>query len=261
MVADKQCRTMGGNLVSIHDTFENVDINGQAYTIFTESTDIDFWIGANDFQSTDKWSWCDNTNFDFSSWDKGQPQNSSGPLCVSSMMNGAKWSAKDCFIAKPYVCEVKAAVCSEGWKYFKSTDFCYKLIQHAANWSHAEKLCVNENAHLASLHSYDEALFVTYLASNISSNKDNTCVDYDQTWIGLSTPDNNTSWEWTDGTPFDYKNWGMNEPDASGIQNCVVMWIRQPCSDLNWDAAPTEWDNLQCKRKILNNVCKKARNL
>uniref|UniRef100_A0AC35FJI6 C-type lectin domain-containing protein n=1 Tax=Panagrolaimus sp. PS1159 TaxID=55785 RepID=A0AC35FJI6_9BILA len=234
-------------------------ISGESYRFFTESTDNDFWIGANDM--INNWSWTDNTSFDFSSWDKGQPQNNSGPLCVSSMMNGARWNANDCFIAKPYICEIKVPTCSEGWTYFESTNFCYKLIQHNATWAEAEFSCKKANAHLVSLHSYDEAFFVTYLASNITSRDGDTCNDYYQTWIGLSTSDNNTTWDWTDGTSFDYKNWGINEPNLPGIQNCVHMWTRQPCTALGWDAAPTEWDNFQCNTKIFNNVCKKARNV
>uniref|UniRef100_A0A914YSI8 C-type lectin domain-containing protein n=1 Tax=Panagrolaimus superbus TaxID=310955 RepID=A0A914YSI8_9BILA len=231
-------------------------ISGKAYTVFNESTDADFWIGANDIQSTNKWSWTDNTSFDFSSWDKGQPQSSAGPVCVSSTMNGARWSTFDCFISKPYVCEVKASLCPEGWTYFKRTNFCYKLVQNEASWSEAEKACVNEKSHLVSLHSYEEALFVTAFATNLTSRADSS-----RSWIGLSTPDNNTTWEWTDGTPFDYKNWGINEPDGHGVQNCGIMWISQPDGSEHPWANPTEWDNLQCSAKILKNVCKKPRNV
>uniref|UniRef100_A0AC34FI09 C-type lectin domain-containing protein n=1 Tax=Panagrolaimus sp. ES5 TaxID=591445 RepID=A0AC34FI09_9BILA len=256
MVADQKCRTLGGSLVSIHDMFENMYISGESIVLLNQSTIIDFWIGASDIQSTDKWSWSDHTSFDFSSWDKGQPPSTPGPLCVSSTMNGAKWSALDCFVSKPYVCEVKASICAEDWTYFKYTDFCYKLIQHDATWSEAEKLCVNENAHLVSLHSFYEALFVTYFASNITSRDANI----KEIWLGLSTPDNNTFWEWTDGTPFDYKNWGLNQPDNPGAQNCGVMWISQPRDHSSW-ANPLAWDNLECNEKILKNVCKKARNV
>ena len=45
------------------------------------------------------------------------------------------------------------------WLYFEPTHSCY-FHSFGYNWSHAEQWCVNESAHLTSLHSQEEARFL-----------------------------------------------------------------------------------------------------
>uniref|UniRef100_A0A914PMP4 C-type lectin domain-containing protein n=1 Tax=Panagrolaimus davidi TaxID=227884 RepID=A0A914PMP4_9BILA len=131
--SDQYCLGIGGSLTSVHDMIENMYISGEAGTIFHDSTSSDFWIGANNILSPGKWSWVDNSTFDFTDWDNGQPQNTTGTVCVASNLNGAKWLSADCFKVKPFVCLVKAksnpTICSDSWTYYQKTGFCYKAIR------------------------------------------------------------------------------------------------------------------------------------
>ena len=40
-------------------------------------------------------------------------------------------------------------------------------------------------------------------------------------WIGLSDPDGEDDYRWHDGTPFHYRNWGVDQPSDSDTENYV----------------------------------------
>jgi len=40
-------------------------------------------------------------------------------------------------------------------------------------------------------------------------------------WIGLSDPDDEDDYRWHDGTPFHYRNWGVDQPSDSDTENFV----------------------------------------
>uniref|UniRef100_A0A914QGW3 C-type lectin domain-containing protein n=1 Tax=Panagrolaimus davidi TaxID=227884 RepID=A0A914QGW3_9BILA len=253
--ADQKCTDLSGSLISLHDMLENQYISGEAGSIFTDSANSDFWIGAiYNSLSPGKWSWIDKTPFDFTDWDKGQPQNTSDSLCASAIMNGAKWQSINCFEQKPFVCLVNSqpSICPNGWTYFNYTNSCYKVIVKGSNWFDAELSCVKEeNSHLISIHSYEEFLFATELAHPYSTND---CSWAAQTWIGLSTNDDNVHWEWTDGTPFDYTTWAPNEPNNPGNENCGQMLTGIPCTG----QVPAVLYNYPCNSIMANYICKKA---
>uniref|UniRef100_A0A914QEI7 C-type lectin domain-containing protein n=1 Tax=Panagrolaimus davidi TaxID=227884 RepID=A0A914QEI7_9BILA len=236
--AMENCTEKGGNLVSFHSMFENMFVNGEAGNFFTDSSTSDFWIGGiYNTISPGKWSWIDNSTFDFFDWDKGQPQNTTDSVCASAIMNGAKWQSEDCFIDKPFVCEIKQLlstsptttttttttkkpnICPDSWIYYNSSNFCYKAFQ-------MYKTC-------------------------------NACDWSVQAWIGLSRIAGN--FQWTDGTPFDYSSWVHGRPVSDSRYQCVESWIGQTCDGDGWDLGPTEWANQNCDVKILNFICKKGR--
>uniref|UniRef100_A0A914PLR7 C-type lectin domain-containing protein n=1 Tax=Panagrolaimus davidi TaxID=227884 RepID=A0A914PLR7_9BILA len=234
-------------------------------------TDDDFWFGANDLYSPQKWTWMDNTPFDFEDWDKGQPEDTSGSDCGAVIMQGGKWRAVDCFLQKPYVCTVpsldalttttvvttpkitttsKPKSCPDSWTFYETTGFCYRVFIENATWLEAEDRCKVDGAHLASIHNSNENNFVLQLATFHQSDCDWT----KEPWIGLITEDENKQWKWTDGTPFDYNNWLSGQPDNAGIENCGQMIITSQCSI--W--TPGQFNNYLCKSVIARFVCKRS---
>uniref|UniRef100_A0A914PE60 C-type lectin domain-containing protein n=1 Tax=Panagrolaimus davidi TaxID=227884 RepID=A0A914PE60_9BILA len=120
------------------------------------------------------WSWIDKSSFDFNNWVNGEPRNSSDSNCGAALIRGGKWITDNCNKLKQFVCEYNTSIsstsvevksdppkCPESWVYYNTTGFCYKLIRPNTTWHIAEALCVKENAHLASIHSYSENLFIT----------------------------------------------------------------------------------------------------
>ena len=58
----------------------------------------------------------------------------------------------------------------------------------------------------------------------------------DTWWIGAADEWNEGVWGWTDGTPFDYSNWGQGEPNNLNNEDCAALnffqdgtWIDAAC--------------------------------
>jgi hypothetical protein len=78
--------------------------------------------------------------------------------------------------------------------------------------------CRNIDSDLLSIRDENEtnAMFNKYLGSKL------------RYWIGLSDLDKNDRFEWSDGTDFNYENWGSVEPKNAG--NCLCRFhLNQFC--------------------------------
>ncbi|CAJ0601261.1 unnamed protein product [Cylicocyclus nassatus] len=142
--------------------------------------------------------------------------------------------------------------CESGWTYFDETNACYKNFFHATFQS-AENLCQTVGAHLTSIHSHDENLFVAELAK---SGRHMTNDSTQGTWIGLERYAH-LNWTWTDGTKVDFLLWAPGQPDnMGGVQECGQLWP-DPRAELEGVVNYQRWDDLHCHIEIRSFVCKK----
>ena len=67
-------------------------------------------------------------------------------------------------------------------------------------------------------------------------------------WLGARRdPENHDNFVWSDGTPWDYSNWGQGEPDDwQGIEDCV-------------DETNNKWNTRPCNH-VRTSICKKGKN-
>jgi hypothetical protein len=105
----------------------------------------------------------------------------------------------------------------------------YLFCRAVAAWQGAQGFCARYGYQLASIH---DATTDHWLGQ--------TVVSYANAkwWMGLDDLTQKSRWQWQDGTPVDYLNWGPGEPnDAGGIEDCAELnrygvdggWNDEPC--------------------------------
>jgi len=117
---------------------------------------------------------------------------------------------------------------------------CYQKIEpeNDISWTDANFECNNRGGQLASIPNAETNDFISSLLA-----------DKDQTYIGLikSGPADD-QWTWTDGSPFDYENFGPEQPSGDGF--CGDYW-----NDSTWLVG---WNDLSCTTKYGKSfICQK----
>ena len=104
--------------------------------------------------------------------------------------------------------------CPEGWEPFQIA--CYKTFIEVLEWRAAEDQCKEVNAHLASIHSTEENLFISKMLTRIGINA---------AWIGGSNDaEGGSFWSWTDRSQWNYDNWHIGEPNNyAGVEHCMEL--------------------------------------
>uniref|UniRef100_A0A8C6Y530 Lymphocyte antigen 75 n=1 Tax=Naja naja TaxID=35670 RepID=A0A8C6Y530_NAJNA len=103
-------------------------------------------------------------------------------------------------------------------------DNVYWILRQQLNWYDAWKECKQKGSDLASIHSISEQVFLEDIVKR----------DGFPLWIGLSNHNaNDSDFEWSDGSRFDYQPWEYQLSDSFG--NCFAMdtkgtWNRRKCT-------------------------------
>ncbi|KAK0412069.1 hypothetical protein QR680_006017 [Steinernema hermaphroditum] len=183
--AQQFCQTLGGNLSSIRDEYENMIVSHITYTLIHDGLKAGlFWIGGQFTNS--RWVWRDGK-----------------PLTFQN--------------------------------FAKIRDHLYIVNRHALTWEDAEQFCVDQNGHLSSILSKEEADFVTSLMKNENINFD--------FWIGGRRE--GEQFHWADGSSWDFTDFHYGQPNGISENSCLQIY----------DANFKEWMNYDCKREFPS-VCK-----
>ncbi|TKR96504.1 hypothetical protein L596_010512 [Steinernema carpocapsae] len=138
--------------------------------------------------------------------------------------------------------------CDPEWTRFPSTNFCYRAIDnHDNDWFQSETLCQTYGAHLASISSLAENLFLGKLADAFYVG---TSDKHEKAFTGLHYSNKTKTFQWSDGCPFSYANWEEGEPNNYGNSNedCVEMILSLPGK---------EWNDVTCSYDTRTILCKK----
>ncbi|KAM3833408.1 C-type lectin lectoxin-Lio2-like [Vipera latastei] len=124
--------------------------------------------------------------------------------------------------------------CAFDWSSFNGS--CYKFFELRKTWEDAEMYCrqEEEGGHLASIHSWNESAYMARLASNRAG----LLPAISNVWIGLSDPEENRKWQWSDGSHFLYKSWKRGEPNH--------LWRNEYCVELSLFSGYFRWNGQRC---------------
>lgn len=111
--------------------------------------------------------------------------------------------------------------CGREWK--ANGNHCYYFSRGKQSWFDAEKFCQRNRGHLAS---------VTDVQSHNFLKGKNT-----ETWIGGVREPGNTTWVWTDCSPWNFTRWAGAEPkNELDNEGCLLhtpdnQWSEHLCTD------------------------------
>ncbi|XP_064419230.1 secretory phospholipase A2 receptor-like [Latimeria chalumnae] len=200
-VAQQACRTKYTDLVSIHSQ-EDVEKLPSSFYYYV-------WIGLYFSVNDSSWKWSNGNSIHFTNWASGEP-NSSNHCAV--LFQGLFYSkpctdfyASSCYTDNPLITD----------------NATYTFVWSIKPWSAAKRACQTNFTNLVSIESKDD-------------NKKFTALFYHVFWIGLSYNTTNNDWEWSNGNPVNFTNWGTREPRNSTLYPCVYMklgsWYTTSCS-------------------------------
>ncbi|KAJ6651539.1 hypothetical protein lerEdw1_020874 [Lerista edwardsae] len=150
-----------------------------------------------------------------------------------------------CLAASPFLAAAMPGadlnLCLEGWFFMEGS--CYRYFPEKVCWREAEEACQTLGAHLASIRSKKECCRLRTYLSRFRPNGD--------IWVGLHNPlkdPGTTSWEWSDGLPFDHSQWSKGQPNNYGE-------VGEFCAELWKSTGFRRWNDESCHRKN-SFVCK-----
>ncbi|GIY21763.1 c-type mannose receptor 2 [Caerostris extrusa] len=253
--ARKFCQAYGGDLASYRNSAEEDHGLGGAKGHYKG-----LWFGLKRGQD-DVFRWVDGTELNYTNWDHNEPQyKSRSNYCVTHGAGSARWELDYCGVRRWFICKAPKVqnpslpgitfpktTCNSTsgsaynyQRWFLYDNHCYLVNEEPKySWGLAHNFCKDNNAHLASIHSFNETDFVIFIGSIVTS------TDY---WIGLSSIGLGSSFTWSDGTPLDFLYWQNDlSPNATESANSCVTF----------DPMRGFWKTAHCN-KLSGIICKKG---
>ena len=230
--ARAMAQEQGGDLVTIHSEEEN--------SIVADLVDDELiWLGASDdgdriegafethySDSEDGWRWIDSREFTYYNWGSNEPNDLGGEDCLRTHSSEfGKWNDVDCTVSYIAVFEFSPnAINEEDYQeiYTHSDGTIYAITKESMNWDDARSMAQEQGGDLVTIHSEEENSIVADLVGD------------ELVWLGASDDgdriegafethysDSEDGWRWVDGRDLTYYNWGSNEPNDLGGEDCL----------------------------------------
>uniref|UniRef100_A0A4W3H3C0 Mannose receptor C-type 1 n=1 Tax=Callorhinchus milii TaxID=7868 RepID=A0A4W3H3C0_CALMI len=232
------CILKGGNLATIESDYE------QAFaTMSLNGFPTNVWIGLNDINSENKFTWTNGKPMIYTNWAKGFPSGSSFTFrsqnadCVWLSINKKNeegcWVDNDCSLKRGFVCQKdKDRALTLGPTtvpeptYIEYDNSTYKIIQVKLKWQDARKVCEAEQAQLVSIRNGFANAFLMLQARKLDT----------KLWIGLNGNEVRSK-EWIDGWKLRFSKWAVGEPKNN--YDCIIInqngfWETAECDDEYW---------------------------
>ncbi|XP_037389963.1 macrophage mannose receptor 1-like [Pygocentrus nattereri] len=206
--AQKYCRETFTDLATI----ESQEEMNALVAVLNEKTG-NFWIGLSQKENKDNtcfqgaarprmasgvnqsWTWSDGSNFSYSNWNSGEPNNAGTGNCGElRSADKYRWNDADCSHTNQFVCYKKLPLI---------------LINQKKTWREALSYCRENHEDLVSVHTEEIQHWVE------------TAVYYASTanvWMGLRHTCTLSFWFWVNGVSICYQNWAPG--NGTGVEDC-----------------------------------------
>ncbi|KAH9488667.1 C-type mannose receptor 2 [Bulinus truncatus] len=115
--------------------------------------------------------------------------------------------------------------CQVGWEEYRG--YCYKIFSEGLEWYDARDTCRKLGGYLPSIHDENTNMFLRNLTINTNGT--------DRAWIGLNDISIEKTYNWSDGSPYNFTNWSKDEPNSKDRnEDCVEM------------SSSDGWDDVDC---------------
>ncbi|XP_070537351.1 macrophage mannose receptor 1-like [Ptychodera flava] len=238
----KYCRSVGGELLSLHDANETSWIISRLKLESRRS----WWIGLREYGFDENYEWSDGTPLDYENWQQNEPNDYHGEeQCVHILgsSDNATWNDNHCAVKFSFICKKfnhsvdpithppttpMPGPCPTGWTEFDNK--CYKIfglddVNERRNWSAAKAACESQRGHLATVHRKEIQKFLYSKMATAQAG----------IWIGLIKVRYNSAYRWSDGkTELTYTKWARNQQYIYG-KTCVQLnegsgdWGKKRC--------------------------------
>ncbi|XP_053119455.1 macrophage mannose receptor 1-like [Hemicordylus capensis] len=230
------CRTIGGDLLSIHSNEEQQLIKRLNY---------DMWIGLNFLDPEKGATWSDGSPVDFEEPKRWYSHDSTRPCRLIDGYFGV-WKTSLCDHLHSWLCQIERGISlkpepnntfdysyktiEDGWIEYKGNEYYFSNIILPAE--QARRFCKNHGGDLTVIESETEQMFLWKYHFFYGNPHD--------AYIGL-TVGLDRKFGWLDGTPVSYQAWAPNEPNFSNDdEHCVVI--------TNYLAGV--WNDINCGSKL-----------
>ncbi|KAK2822605.1 hypothetical protein Q5P01_022670 [Channa striata] len=233
--AQRQCRSEGGDLVSIRN------LEDQSFVIsqLGYASNDELWIGLNDRKTEGLFDWSDHSTVSFTSWQFGKPAVSTDIQdCVVITGENGNWADRTCEDKHGFICmkmstsnptgeEVEQDVgCKTGWR--RHGSYCYFIGTEGKTFDEAKDACKSSDSYLADVsNGVDNAFLISLVGLRPEK----------YFWLGLSNQKNSDEFVWTNKDSVGFTHWNAEMPGNQ--QGCVAMktgiyaglWDVVPCTN------------------------------
>uniref|UniRef100_A0A667X6X6 Mannose receptor, C type 1b n=1 Tax=Myripristis murdjan TaxID=586833 RepID=A0A667X6X6_9TELE len=244
--AKNYCKTIGGDLLSIHSTSEEEAVRRYR---------VNAWIGLSD--PSTGYVWSDGSPLNFQHWQSGEPNNynnveSCAEIVSTRWEQQGFWNDLHCEKYLDWLCQIRAGntlkpppndtvpdynTTADGWIEWRGNQ--YYINENFMAMEDARHFCIQRHGDLAVINSEAENLFLWKQISR----------SYGDFYIGISV-DLDGTFGWMDKSLTVFEKWDQDEPDfKNNDENCGVM-----TSSLGF------WRDLNCGRSH-KSICKRIGSL
>jgi len=224
--AEAECKARNSSLASIRSQQEQVFVTGLTGGQWT-------WTGLTydnrgGVGEEGESQWTDGTPLDYLNWAERFPADYDTWDCIFVEGSAGVWRNAYCDYHLGVVCRRD---CGEDQTLFGGSCWWWRWGAYSGygdyTWAEAEDECRGRGLRLASIHSQQEQDFVTGELQRSGG--------WSGGWTGLTDAATEGEWQWSDGTPVDYLNWGEGQGTGGDSLNCVLTsashgeWYDVPC--------------------------------